>query len=151
MGLCLASVFAGTPLRAQQAPKLEATAVGATDGHATLAWTPAGPVTDADLIFELQWGEDAGFPEPVRCYEGVERASFRSGLPRGDHYFRVRQRPADREFGWGPWSEPLVVEIRPYSLTSAWALFATGALLTGLIVGYLLISQQHASEPEAAG
>jgi len=141
----LAALLALAPLLPAQegAPALEVTATGRTDGHATLAWTPAGEETDR-LEFELQASSTPDFEASARCYVGPDRASFRSGLPAGLHHFRVRQRPAGEaaeEAGpWGPWSAPATVEIRPYPLRTAWTLFAVGALLVASILGFLVVA-----------
>ena len=111
---------------------------------------PAPGAEDALLEFELQGADSPDFAEPVRCYLGPARASFRSGLHAGDRYYRVRQRPADGE--WGPWSAIATVEIRPYPLHTAWSLFAVGAVLVGCILGYLLWQGRAGRDvPAAAG
>lgn len=131
----LVSVAPALPGQAA-APTLEVTATGRTDGHATLVWTSAGDEAKSPE-FELQSSTSAGFSPSIRCYLGPDRASFRSGLTEGLHHFRVRERSGDGG-AWGPWSETVTVEIRPYALRTAWMLFGVGALLVASILGYLV-------------
>jgi len=124
------------------APSLEVTATGRTDGHATLVWAPAGDESRSPE-FELQSSTSAGFSPSIRCYLGPDRASFRSGLTEGLHHFRVRERSGDGG-AWGPWSETVTVEIRPYALETAWMLFGAGALLVASVLGYLVTANAEA-------
>lgn len=139
-------LLASTPLLAgQAAPALEASA-GATEGHVQLSWTPAE--AGEELVFEVQTSTNADFEDAERCYLGPERASFRSGLGPGDHYFRVRERTSDASATFGPWSRPVQVEMAFHPLRAAWALFAVGATLVGSIVGFLVVAERRARRSE---
>jgi hypothetical protein len=140
----LATLVSVAPASSGQtvAPTLEVTATGRTDGHATLVWTSAGDEAKSPE-FELQSSTSAGFSPSLRCYLGPDRASFRSGLTEGLHHFRVRERSGDGG-AWGPWSEAVTVEIRPYALRTAWTLFGVGALLVASILGYLVTANARA-------
>ena len=79
---------------------------------------------------ELQRSSSSDFNEVMVIYNGVDRASYISGLENGTYYFRVR------ELG-GKWSQTLVLEVQHQSLTLAFTLFGLGGfvfLLTVLVV-----------------
>ena len=132
--------------RQGEAPVLTASANG-TDGYATLRWTPAAE-SDGPVEFELRVTSDALDLEGTTLYRGRDRATFVSGLPEGEHVYRVRARAmADgdaSEAPWGPWSDPqeVVVEYHPIGL--AWGLFGVGAVLVACIVSYLVLADARA-------
>lgn len=131
----LAAAVIMAPPTASQAPDLEPTTVGSTEGHVRLAWEAARKNDDE---FELQIAASEEFEAPETVYRGPDRASFRSGLSPGTHWFRLRARSApDGE--WSIWSAPVAVTVEPYGLKTAWAFFGIGAFLVSAIVGFLMI------------
>lgn len=136
-----ASVATPSPRAPTQAaaPRLEIGSVGKTDGHVTLVWTLADETALTDPVFELQTGATPTFDAPRVAYVGPDRASFRSGLLEGTHWYRLRVRAADSPDLWSPWSEPVPVEIRPYALWAAWSVFGIGAVLVGSILVFLFV------------
>lgn len=132
----LAAVFAAAAaVSAQaQAPSLEAGSVGGTEGHARLVWEASG---EGSFEFELEVARDREFTSAERVYRGPDRASFRSGLPEGTHWFRLRERAVGDE-SWSAWSIPIAVAIAPHDLAAAWSVFGVGAFLVAAIVVYLV-------------
>jgi hypothetical protein len=129
--------------------------VGKTDGHVSLTWS-LDEDADAEVTayeFELQSAPDAAFDGAATVYLGPDRASFRSGLTRGVHHFRVRARPAPSQVAgepWSEWSEPVDVLIEPYELWQAWSLFGVGAVLVGSILAYLFTADRRSRREERA-
>ncbi len=129
--------------RAQTPPRLEVAGSGPTEGHITLVWSVDD--TAGELVFELQEAPTTEFAAAQTCYTGGDRASFRSGLPAGEHAFRVRSRPQSSE-AWSAWSEAVTIDIRPYPLAKAWTLFGIGAFLVVAITGYLFVASRRRNE-----
>ena len=95
------------------------------NGHHQLAWE-ATP----DAIVELQQATALDFSNAKTIYQGVDRASFISGLENGTYYFRVREQGDD-------WSPSLTLHVQHQSLQLAFTLFGVGIivfLLTVLVV-----------------
>jgi len=152
LALAMLVPVASARSQAGEAPSLELVRAGVTEGHALLRWaSPTERGRDEALpVFELQLASTADFAAPEVAYRGVDLASFRSGLPRGEHFFRVRQRPAAEPEAWSPWSPAVLVEVRPYSLAIAGSLFAVGALLVASIIVYLFLADRRVRREETA-
>lgn len=91
--------------------------------------------------FQLEWSADSissvilqqsttpEFEKTKDIYEGIDRATFISGLANGDYYYRVKEINADQ------WSPTFHVTVAHQSLTLAYSLFTVGAIVFLLTVG----------------
>jgi len=103
-------------------------------------------VAGSELIFEVESAVGGAFETgAVPRYEGRDRVSFISGLETGTHAFRVRARVGE-EGEWGPWSEPVSLEVKHQSLALAWSLFFTGLVLFACIVTFVVTQARVASD-----
>jgi hypothetical protein len=113
-------------------------------GHVTLEWEVSGN-PESDLSFELQRGLSDQFSSPEIVYQGTDTASFRSGLPRGIYYYRVRSRGSGDSGPISGWSAVKRVEVTPQSLPVALGLFCTGAVVFSAITLFIL-RRSHSSQ-----
>lgn len=105
---------------------LEADRQTSTDGAVQLRW-------DADeRAVELQRAAEPGFGAPRTVYRGTDSASLRTGLPEGDHYYRLRTADGSA------WSEPVRIEVRHHGALRTWGLFGLGAVVFLSVVGMIL-------------
>lgn len=112
------------------------------DPFITLAWEVDEESNGASpAAFELQEDSSADFSDPLTRYRGGDLGSFISGLPEGDFYFRVRAVGAEEETG--PWSEPLRLTVKYYSLAWAFFLFGIGAVVSIATVGLVVIGDRR--------
>lgn len=121
---------------------LEASTEVSDTGHYRLSWSAGDGVA-----VTVQESSTADFAHARTIYRGPERATVLSGRLDGTYYYRAR---ADG----GPWTAPLVVEVRHHSLTTAFAYLGVGAVVflatAALIVaGHLRHRREH-GRPEAA-
>lgn len=106
------------------------------EGHTTLIWREAPQAEGYRIV------DDAGHV----FYEGRFTKAFISGLPDGEHTFRVIA--VDRfgqVMGTGP--EPLVVTVRHWDLKLAWGLFGLGAAVMASLVAVLCLGTVRGIEP----
>ena len=75
------------------------------DGVVSLSWT----AVPEPWSVELQQGSSGDFVNPVERYWGTDAGSVLTGLPEGEHYFRVRLVNPDGQAG--PWTTPLRAEV----------------------------------------
>ena len=107
---------------------------------------PNRPMNGAALpavTFQVQMADFPDFRESKPVYIGSDTQTFLSGLHDSTHYFRVRARDAQHQ--WGPWSVPLGVDVRHHSLALSLTLFGLGAVVFGLTVGFLV--SDHSRSP----
>lgn len=106
-------------------------------GYFKLSWRiPQASFDTERIIFELQKSMDADFQEVSSIYRGPDYATFLSGIPNGNYYYRIRSTSADGTES-SKWSPVVLVEVKHQSLRLALWLFGMGAiifLLTVLIV-----------------
>jgi len=96
-------------------------------GQIKLIWQIADSLLAADLhYFELQQSREASFADNRVLYKGSDLASFISGLPDGDYYFRVRTLTESTP---GQWSDTLHLKVNHQSLELAFTLFGLGAVV----------------------
>lgn len=96
-------------------------------GQIKLIWQIADSLLAAEIHnFELQQSRDASFDNIRVLYKGSDLASFISGLPNGDYYFRVRTLTGSMP---GQWSETLHLKVIHQSLGLAFTLFGLGAVV----------------------
>lgn len=113
-------------------------------GHVTLEWEiPGNP--GSDLSFELQRGVSDDFSSPEVVYKGTDAATFRSGLPRGAYYYRVRSRGGGDSGRVSGWSGVKRVEVTPQSLPVALGLFFAGAVVFSATTLFIL-RRSHSSQ-----
>jgi len=83
--------------------------------------------------FELQQSVTQDFADPAIRHKGPESSAVLSGLPQGEHYFRVR------EVGSEEWSETLPVAVEYVSEGKLWSLFTTGFIVAALTIGAIIV------------
>lgn len=88
-------------------------------------------------FFELQSSSEADFSQAQISYRGRDQATFLSGLPNGDYYFRVRAKYSETLLP-SVWSEVWAVRVQHHSLKTAILLFSLGAGMFLLLLGVLL-------------
>lgn len=100
------------------------------DGAVTLQW----PAPDGTI--ELQQASEPAFQHPLSRYTGSDPGSVITGLPEGQHYFRLRQvnTPAPS----GPWSAPLEVRVEFMDRGHLILLLSLGAIVVLLTVGTII-------------
>lgn len=107
-------------------------------GYIKLTWGLQLSQSALDTLhFELQRSRDAAFESVKTIYEGPDLASFRSGLPNGTFYYRVRTVSSENGLA-GPWSEPLNVVVEHQSLTLAFSLAGVGCAVFLAVVVVVL-------------
>lgn len=98
------------------------------------------------LHFELQRSRSATFDAVKTIYEGPDLASFRSGLPNGNFFYRVRA-VSSNDGVTGAWSQPLKVIVAHQSLTLAFSLAGVGfVVFLAIVVVVLLGVSERGSE-----
>ncbi len=128
---CALSVYlplCGSPRFVDGAGEALVGSVRSEDGVIHLRWSREG----ADGDFLLEQSPSAGFAEPAIRYAGPDGETVLTGLPEGDHYFRVRVSGAPE------WSEPLLVEVRYISEGRLFALLSLGFAVAALTVAAIL-------------
>lgn len=115
-------------------------------GHVRLSWK----ALEAGSLWHFQLQQDTlpDFTTARTLYEGPDLATFRSGLPDGVFYFRVRG--LDPSVGAaGSWSDTLTLTVAHHSRTFALWLMGLGAvvflLTAGLVIIGALRDQDHSS------
>jgi len=88
-----------------------------------------------DAVFVLEQSQDKNFEETKRIYEGLDRASFISGLPNGTYYYRIRKKVNGVR---SPWSNTIVVDIEHHSLYLALSLAAVGLIVFASTAGIII-------------
>ena len=117
------------------------------EGTTDLAWRIDG---EGDASFELQQSADGAFTAPVVRYRGSDSATFISGLAAGTHHFRVRAVGAAGEPG--PWSGPVVVEVRYADRRLVTVLMLVGTIVFTATVGVIVkgsLDTRDTAPPEA--
>ncbi len=97
------------------------------DGVAVLSWSaPEG------ALVEVQQAADAEFSEAETRYAGGDPGTVVTGLPEGDHYFRIRRSPD------GGWSPPLRVRVQFVARWKLYLLMGLGGAVACGTVGAIL-------------
>ncbi len=113
-------------------------------GHVKIVWKWTH---DQDVSFLLQQADTANFSNAETIYKGPDRASFVSGLPNGNYYFRLRAiRPNDDLAS--SWSKPVVVKVRHHSLFLALTLAGIGAFVF-IITSAVVVTGSYQKEIKA--
>ncbi len=87
-------------------------------GHFQLEWE----YSEADAKFVLQQADNPAFRNAITIYQGPDRARTLSGQLNGTYYFRIRAEGSH-------WSEPIVVKVEHYELSTAFMFLGMGALV----------------------
>lgn len=111
----------------------------ANEGWLTLDWEVVGRERPQNAVFEVQQSLDASFSDPVLRYRGPDGATFLSGLPEGDFYYRVR---LVRDKSVGPWSAPLDVRVTYVDRGLVWLLMTAGLIAFLATSGALLLGHR---------
>jgi hypothetical protein len=115
-------------------------------GHIKLVWDIAGTQPEA-FIYELQHASDSSFLHPESAYEGPDKATFISGLPDGQYYYRVRAK-VDGEVS--DWSAPIAVQVQHHSLALALSLAGVGVVVFLMTVGVVVVGVRKSKIDEKA-
>lgn len=103
-------------------------------GYFKLSWRiPQTQYDSEQIIFELQKSLGADFQQANSIYRGPDYATFLSGIPNGDYYYRVRSTTLDGATS-SEWSPEVLVEVQHQSLSLALWLFGIGAVIFVLTV-----------------
>ena len=106
-------------------------------GHVKLSWkVPNSSSSAAPWVFELQKSNDPNFSSAVQLYRGPDLATFLSGLPNGNYFYRVRT--SIRGEAHSDWSPTILVKVKHHSLSLALWLFGIGATVFLLTVGIVV-------------
>lgn len=117
-------------------------------GYLTLEWSLPGERTSLPegMKFVLEEDTRREFSAPHQRFQGRDLASFVSGLPNGEYWFRVR---VVEEGGGraGAWSEPVKVVVEHHSLNKALIIMGIGAVVFLATVILILVGNAKASLP----
>ena len=128
------AIFISAPLLAQ--PELSASDEVSRTGYFQLKWK-----SGEEGEFVLQQDTTSLFSSPKTLYNGSDTARTISGLLNGDYYYRVRTAE-------GEWSEPLMVTVEHYKLSTAFIFLGLGAMVflaTAILVirGHIIHRNSH--------
>lgn len=99
------------------------------------------------IRFELQQARREDFAEASTRYQGLDRATYVSGLPSGDFYYRVRIIGKDNQPG--AWSDTLVVRVEYVSMKLVFGLMAAGVVVFAATVLTVLTGHHRAARARA--
>lgn len=100
-----------------------------SSGQISLRWRLQDlEVDSAGLIYHVEMAESADFSDAVTWYTGEDLATYLSGLPDGNFYFRVRTLAAESD-AVSAWSATKRVTVQHHSLQFALLLCALGAVV----------------------
>jgi hypothetical protein len=107
----------------------------APSGSFAIRWS-SGQLAAFDQ-FELQQGRNRDFSEARLIYSGPDRASYLSGLPNGDFYYRVRgvDTRLNRK---SRWASPIHRIVRHPSLEFAVSMLSVGGLVFLSTIGIVV-------------
>lgn len=107
-------------------------------GYLKLSWKPGASSADrTPYLFELQQAIRHDFTQTDLIYKGKDYATFLSGLPDGQFYYRVRAVSPDGA-QYSDWSAPVLVQVAHHSLRLAFLLFGIGAVVFLITVGIVV-------------
>lgn len=106
-------------------------------GHVKLSWkVPTSSSSATPWVFELQKSNDPNFSSSIQLYRGPDLATFLSGLPNGNYYYRVRT--SITGVAHSDWSSTILVKVKHHSLSLALWLFGIGATVFLITVGIVV-------------
>jgi hypothetical protein len=104
----------------------------ASEGYFRLNWSVSDASEAAQPEFIVQQSSDADFQQRRVLYQGGDQSALLSGLADGDYYYRVGLP------GQASWSEPVHIEVRHHSLSTATRFFLLGLVVFLLTAGTIL-------------
>jgi len=120
------------PSAAQHSPSAPPVLNGGTDqqtvkeGYYTLRWEHEQP----GLYFVVEESRSPEFVDTEVVYEGPDLATFLSGEPNGELFYRVRARPpTGGDADWSPWSDTHQVIVAHHALSRAFTFLGVGAFV----------------------
>lgn len=117
-------------------------------GYIKLSWRTAETApNNAAPIFELQQADNPDFDSNTQIYRGQDYATFISGLPDGNYFYRLRHvsPEGDRQ---SDWSTPILVQVEHHALELAFLLFGIGATVFLLTVGIVIKGIRSSEEKQ---
>ncbi|MCB1190435.1 MAG: hypothetical protein H7A23_21895 [Leptospiraceae bacterium] len=87
------------------------------------------------IMYELQRSRTPDFKKPLIIYNGYDKATFISGMPEGNFYFRVRALK-DKQTAVTEWSDTIEVEVEYQSAFLTITLLFAGA---GIFLAIVLV------------
>jgi hypothetical protein len=108
------------------------------DGHIRLSWKDVKGADEG--IFELERASTPVFLDSQPIYEGPDMASFISGIPDGDYYFRVRKKTEDYT---SDWSKTLHLEVKHHNIQKAFVLAGLGAVVVLATVLVIVVGNKE--------
>lgn len=135
-GTTLALARSQNPSISQDTPRFTVPSTRvAPSGSFAIRWSSAQPA--AFDQFELQQSRNRDFSEARLIYSGPDRASYVSGLPNGDFYYRVRG--VNTQFNRkSRWASPIRRIVQHPSLEFAVSMWGVGALVFLSTLGVVL-------------
>lgn len=130
-----AATYVNSESLIQNTPKFDSSVPEYTkSGFFKLSWAIENK---KDVIFRVIESQDPAFENYKVKYEGPDLATFVSGLPDGEYYYRVRA--ISGESSWkSDWSKTLNVTVEHHSLRLAMTLMVIGAVVFISTVGLIL-------------
>lgn len=112
--------------------------VSSKEGTVTLSWQWLDESVDrTGWLVELEQSTDKDFKSSQLRYRGTDSATFISGLPAGEFFYRLRAvNPAGQATAWTP--QPKTVEVQYVSKNLVLVLMIIGAIVfvaTSLTIG----------------
>ncbi len=123
----------------------------ADEGKVLLEWElPDNPPATAPFEFQLEQSVQPDFAESALRYEGADRATFVTGLAKGNYYYRVRAVTGSE--GSGSWSKVVEVNVEFVSTTLVVTLFSVGMVVfvmtvVSILKGHRACLKQPESQP----
>ena len=125
------------PVHAREAPSVQfqQDSLSTQDGHVKLVWRVPQAEDGPLWQYEVQVDSSADFAAPTQLYQGPDLATFISGLPNGEYFYRIRIVGPEVDAP-GPWDRAYV-RVEHHSLNLALTIAGIGSvvfLLTVIVV-----------------
>jgi len=121
-----------TEAREAPAVQFQQDSLRTQDGHVKLVWRV--PAADDGPLwrYEVQVDSSAQFSQPTQLYRGPDLATFVSGLPNGEYYYRIRVvgPQVDQPGRW----DQAYVHVEHHSLNLALTIASIGSIVFILTV-----------------
>ncbi len=110
-----------------------------TTGYSLLKWKLHENATEMQKQFVLQQSNSPQFNNAKTIYKGPDMASFVSGLPNGDYFYRVG---INKDGGVTNWSKGLHLEVKHHSRNLAMLLFFLGTIIFISTVAVIIVGNR---------
>ncbi len=110
-----------------------------TTGYHLVKWQLGESPETGNAVFVLQQSGDPTFKNHKSLYEGPDLASFVSGLPDGNYFYRVGVKQDERVTSW---SENLHLEVKHHSRNLAMLLFFLGTIIFLSTVAVIVVGNR---------